>query len=76
MLGSALVRARTLLTPSELDKLKLADLRPDSFVKAKGDSGPSVVDYDTKLLNYLKTGHEVKARPLSTSGRARGRGRG
>jgi len=34
----------------------------DNFIKGKGETGPNVIDFDTKLLSYLKIGLEIKSR--------------
>lgn len=34
----------------------------DGFIKTKGEAGPTVIEYDTKLLSYLKIGQEIKNR--------------
>jgi len=37
----------------------------DYFVKSKGEAGPAITEYDTKLLNYLRIGTEIKNRGTS-----------
>jgi len=34
----------------------------DQFIKSKGEAGPHITDYDSKLLTYLKIGTEIKNR--------------
>jgi len=34
----------------------------DTFIKTKGDAGPTVVDYDTRLLSYFTMGQQIQSR--------------